>query len=152
MELQEERLDVFGEDRLEGRGIRCRFPIPQGHFVCEYAGDLLIDEAEVDRRRSLNNGGSGNTVTTGSYIFELGHMNKKDFWVDATRETREFGMGRLINHSCKRDNIFPRKIIVNKEPRLCFFAARDLSTNEELFYDYGDKSEAGIAECPWLLT
>lgn len=148
MERQEERLEVFGEERLEGRGVRSRFPISQGHFVCEYAGDLLTNEAEVERRRAEY----GNTVTTGSYIFELGHINKKDYWVDATRETRDFGMGRLINHSCKRDNIFPRKVIVNKEPRLCFFAARDLSTNEELFYDYGDKSEAGIAECPWLLT
>jgi len=147
MDKQKERLSIFGADRLEGRGIKVQAPIKQGHFICEYAGDLLTSEAEVERRRAQY----GNTVTTGSYIFELGCISKIDYWVDATPEKEDFGMGRLINHSCKKDNIFPRKVIVDKIPRLCFFAGRDLNTDEELFYDYGDKSEQGIAECPWLL-
>ena len=65
-------------------------------------------------------------------------------------------MGRLINHSCIKNNIFPRKVVIgkgdNKVPHLCFFAGRDLDAEEELFYDYGDKTEQGVAECPWLLT
>jgi len=82
--------------------------------------------------------------------------------IDATRETVDFGMGRLINHSRKKANVFPRveKCVNNdgmaggngdgKIPRLIFYAGRDIEPDEELLYDYGDYSHQGLKENPWL--
>jgi len=114
MATQNERLEVY-ECKLKGRGVRSREPVKAGHFICEYKGELLTDEAEIDKRRIVY----AANVSTGSYIYEFIHRSTPH-WVDATGyaekdETmfEEFGMGRLINHSCQRPNIFPRRIVID---------------------------------------
>jgi len=156
MELQDQRLEVFGAERPAGRGVRARHHIRRGHWICEYAGDFLQDEEEVNRRKDMYD---QDETVTGSYVFELDkRFNNQRCWIDATRETPEFGMGRLINHSRKRKNIFPRIVEVwsdslgKRVPRLNFFAGRDIEEDEEVLYDYGDYSKAGQQGCPWLQT
>merc|ERR1712166_510022 len=117
-----------------------------------YECELLTDEAEIDRRRIVY----AANVSTGSYIYEFIHRSTPH-WVDATGyaekdETmfEEFGMGRLINHSCQRPNIFPRRIVIDGVPKIAFFTGREIEAGEELLYDYGDKTAEGYKDCPWL--
>lgn len=67
--------------------------------------------------------------------------------VDATKETER--LGRLINHS-KNGNLQTKLHEIDGMPHLIFLASRDIRANEELLYDYGDRSKEAIAAHPWL--
>lgn len=67
--------------------------------------------------------------------------------VDATKETER--LGRLINHS-KNGNCQTRVHNINDVPHLILVASRDIKAEEELLYDYGDRSKEAVAAHPWL--
>lgn len=67
--------------------------------------------------------------------------------VDATRETTR--LGRLINHS-KTGNCQTRLHDIDGKPHLILVASRDIDSEEELLYDYGDRSKAALSAHPWL--
>ena len=67
--------------------------------------------------------------------------------MDATRETTR--LGRLINHS-KAGNCQTRLHDIDGKPHLILVAARDVDAEEELLYDYGDRSKASLSAHPWL--
>ena len=68
--------------------------------------------------------------------------------IDATKESGR--MGRLINHSRKHANLIPRLFEMNDLPHLCFLAADDIEPQQELMYDYGERSSDIVAHHPWL--
>ena len=66
------------------------------------------------------------------------------FSVDATDDI--FDKGRMINDAAKGDtmqNCIMKIVVVDKIPRLCIFASRNIQEGEELRYDYG------VATLPW---
>lgn len=67
--------------------------------------------------------------------------------MDATAETDR--LGRLINHS-RNGNLIPKVIEVKGIPRLVLIAKRDVNPNEEVTYDYGDRSKKSLFYHPWL--
>ena len=67
--------------------------------------------------------------------------------MDATKESGR--MGRLINHS-KMGNCQTKLHGINGAPHLILVASRDVQADEELLYDYGDRSKASISAHPWL--
>ena len=69
--------------------------------------------------------------------------------MDATDENNT-SMGRLINHGRKVANLTTKVVVVEEQPRLCFYATRDILEDEELFYDYGEKNNSIISDNPWL--
>ncbi|KAJ8305095.1 hypothetical protein KUTeg_017353, partial [Tegillarca granosa] len=53
--------------------------------------------------------------------------------------TYSHGKGRMINDAVgKNINCIPKVVIVDKNPRICFFAAKDLELHAELRYNYGE--------------
>lgn len=67
--------------------------------------------------------------------------------VDATKETDR--LGRLINHS-RCGNLVTKVVEVKGTPRLILIAKRDIDVDEELCYDYGDRSREALRHHPWL--
>lgn len=67
--------------------------------------------------------------------------------IDATKESGR--LGRLINHS-KNGNCQTRLHAIDETPHLILVASRDIKAEEELLYDYGDRSKASISAHPWL--
>lgn len=67
--------------------------------------------------------------------------------VDATLETKR--LGRLINHS-KSGNCQTKLHPIDGSPHLILVASRDIAAEEELLYDYGDRSRASVSAHPWL--
>jgi len=129
------------EIKGKGKGVRTICPIPKGSFVCEYAGDLLpADEAKL-RESEYEDTGAGCYM----YYFE---WNKQKLCLDATKPTKR--IGRLINHSRKAPNCKTRLYIYEDKPHLIFIALRDIETNEELLYDYGERDRKAIEAHPWL--
>lgn len=127
---------------LKGRfGVFARRKIVKGAFVCEYAGDL-IDRREAEKRDLIYE-----MRDKGSYMFYFNWSNKC-YCLDATEPT--FRLGRLVNHSRKKPNCKMEIFINNNKPYLILTAIRDIDTNEELLYDYGERNKEAIKANPWL--
>ena len=69
--------------------------------------------------------------------------------VDATSESGR--LGRLINHSRKQYNCTMRLFHTEDGvPRLIALASRNIEKDEEILYDYGDRTKTSLASFSWL--
>ncbi|CAM4534199.1 unnamed protein product [Leuciscus chuanchicus] len=125
----------------KGRGIFTDRVFKKDQFVVEYHGDLL-EIADAKARESQY----AQDPSTGCYMYYF-RYHDKTYCVDATKETNR--LGRLINHS-KNGNLQTKLHAINGTPHLIFLASRDLEEDEELLYDYGDRSKEALAAHPWL--
>ncbi|KAM6564465.1 hypothetical protein CsatB_024463 [Cannabis sativa] len=135
------KLEIF-KTKLRGWGLRSRECIPLGGFICEYIGELLMDE-EAEKRAGYDD-----------YLFDIGKNHDSNTSIDEglnncedvdddsgfTIDAAEYGnVGRFINHSCS-PNIYAQKILYDHEdesiPHIMFFAAEKIQPFEELTYDY----------------
>lgn len=128
----------------KGRGVVATRPFTRGQFVVEYAGDLI--ELGVAKQREKN---YSSNQHVGCYMYYFQHRNK-NYCVDATRESGL--LGRLVNHSRLKPNCATKVVEVNSTPRLILVASRDISVDEELLYDYGDRSKESLEAYPWLAS
>ncbi|XP_061880501.1 lysine methyltransferase 5Ab isoform X3 [Entelurus aequoreus] len=125
----------------KGRGVFATRVFTKGDFVVEYHGDLLeLTEAKLREARYAQD------PQTGCYMYYF-QYNTKTYCVDATIETSR--LGRLINHS-KAGNCHTKLHAIDGVPHLILVASKDIRANEELLYDYGDRSKASILAHPWL--
>lgn len=156
------RLEVFWAGSVTGWGVRVLENMSAGEFVCEYAGEVLLDEA-VEARCLAAAPGSGRDA----YLFDLttsrhcracgarpegvshpGAAEDDDrpiFVIDAFVHGN---VARFINHSCgpsRLANISPVFVFIEdadsapidaRLPRVALFANRCIAAGEELRYDY----------------
>ncbi|XP_041643876.1 lysine methyltransferase 5Ab [Cheilinus undulatus] len=125
----------------KGRGIFASKGFKKGDFVVEYHGDLL--ELEEAKRREAQ---YAQDPQTGCYMYYFQYQ-AKTYCVDATKETDR--LGRLINHS-KNGNCQTKLHPIDGTPHLILVASKDIKAEEELLYDYGDRSKSSILAHPWL--
>uniref|UniRef100_A0A3P8UGD2 [histone H4]-lysine(20) N-methyltransferase n=1 Tax=Amphiprion percula TaxID=161767 RepID=A0A3P8UGD2_AMPPE len=125
----------------KGRGVFAVKGFKKGDFVVEYHGDLL-ELAEAKMREAQY----AQDPQTGCYMYYFQYQSKT-YCVDATKETSR--LGRLINHS-KTGNCQTRLHPIDGIPHLILVASKDIEAEEELLYDYGDRSKASISAHPWL--
>ncbi|KAM9858272.1 lysine methyltransferase 5Ab [Aulostomus maculatus] len=125
----------------KGRGVFAVKGFKKGEFVVEYHGDLL-ELAEAKEREAQY----AQDPQTGCYMYYFQYQSKT-YCVDATKETTR--LGRLINHS-KTGNCQTKLHPINGVPHLILVASKDVAADEELLYDYGDRSKASIMAHPWL--
>ncbi|XP_034727722.1 lysine methyltransferase 5Ab [Etheostoma cragini] len=125
----------------KGRGIFAVKSFKKGEFVVEYHGDLL-ELAEAKRREAQY----AQDPKKGCYMYYFQYQSKT-YCVDATEETSR--LGRLINHS-KSGNCQTRLHPIKGTPHLILVASRDIDAEEELLYDYGDRSKSSVLAHPWL--
>lgn len=125
----------------KGRGVFAVNGFKKGDFVVEYYGDLLdLSEAKLREAQYSRD------PSTGCYMYYFQYQTKT-YCVDATKESTR--LGRLINHS-KIGNCQTRLHPIDGTPHLILVASRDIKTDEELLYDYGDRSKESISAHPWL--
>uniref|UniRef100_A0A671L1S4 [histone H4]-lysine(20) N-methyltransferase n=1 Tax=Sinocyclocheilus anshuiensis TaxID=1608454 RepID=A0A671L1S4_9TELE len=125
----------------KGRGVFADRAFQKDQFVVEYHGDLLeIADAKARETQYAED------PTIGCYMYYFRHHDKT-YCVDATKETNR--LGRLINHR-KTGNLRTKLHEINGTPHLIFLASRDIGVDEELLYDYGDRSKEAVAAHPWL--
>ncbi|OBS79844.1 hypothetical protein A6R68_21953 [Neotoma lepida] len=103
--------------------------------VAKQALKKLLTRKQAPRKKSQ-----------GCYMYYFQYLSKT-YCVDATRETNR--LRRLINHS-KCGNCQTKLHDIDGMPHLIFIASRDIAAEEELLYDYGDRSKASIEAYPWL--
>ncbi|XP_057177458.1 N-lysine methyltransferase KMT5A-A [Triplophysa rosa] len=125
----------------KGRGVFATQRFQKGQYVVEYHGDLL-QITDAKKREAFY----AQDPTTGCYMYYFQYLSKT-YCVDATKESDR--LGRLINHS-KNGNCQTKLHDINGIPHLILVASRDIQEEEELLYDYGDRSKASIEAHPWL--
>lgn len=127
---RQHKLNIFKTHDGRGWGVRTEKYIPEGHFICEYTGEIITsEEAE---KRGLEYDSVGRT-----YLFDLDFNNVDNkFTIDALN----FGnIARFINHSCDPNcGIFA--LWSNcQDPnfqKIIFFSTRPIAHGEELTIDY----------------
>ncbi|XP_013872822.1 lysine methyltransferase 5Ab isoform X2 [Austrofundulus limnaeus] len=125
----------------KGRGVFAVKGFKKGDFVVEYHGDLL-DLTEAKKREVEYS----KDPETGCYMYYFQYQSKA-YCIDATKETGR--LGRLLNHS-KSGNCHTRLHGIDGTPHLILVASKDIKADEELLYDYGDRSKDSISAHPWL--
>jgi len=91
----------------------------------QYVGEYL-SEAETAKRKS-----DGQSMT---YLFDL----PGNHCIDAIRQGN---ITRYFNHKFEKEkpNVCARVKIVNGDPRIAFYAKRDIPAGTEMFFNYGRK-------------
>ncbi|XP_057217686.1 histone-lysine N-methyltransferase EHMT2-like [Triplophysa rosa] len=117
-------LQVFRTEKM-GWGVRVLQDIPEGAFICEFAGEIISD-------------GEANARDDDSYMFNLENKVGQVYCIDA----QFYGnVGRFINHHCD-PNLFPVRVFTKHQdlrfPRIALYASRPIHTGDELGFDYGD--------------
>lgn len=85
-------------------------------------------------------------IKTKNFLIMLNYKLVHDFSVDATNEI--FSMGRMANDAAQgqnEENSAMKIVVVERCPRLCLFAIRDIQVGEEIRYDYG------VPNLPWRM-
>ena len=157
----------------KGKGVVTLIGVEKDDLICEYyCGDLVTyQEAKQSEERYLEEYGdseyqgymfffnySGNklwyvyyhTYNITMYINYDNNLLYYSTSIDATMDNKN-QPGRFINHS-KQHNIKPKFVVLNDEPRILFFATRDIDKGEKLLYDYNDRSKEAMLAHPWLST
>ncbi len=128
---------ILREIPERGHAVFTKRCFQQGEVVCDYHGRL------VSQKEGLVVYASSPDIKPG-HFFIFKNKRNEAMCIDAHEETCECHpltviYGCRINHSSKIANIRPRLYDHNNRDVILFIALRDISVNEELLYDYGDK-------------
>ncbi|KAL5240831.1 hypothetical protein ACI65C_008241 [Semiaphis heraclei] len=144
----EEAIASQNEDGLKitvfpnkGRGIIAGKDFARGEYVVEYSGELICIQ-EARKREAIYS----QDTTTGCYMYYFKY-GSTHYCIDATPESSR--LGRLVNHS-RFGNLVPKVVEVAGRPRIVLIAKSDIKRDEELTYDYGDRSKESLINHPWL--
>jgi len=127
----------------KGRGVVVTRVFAKNEFVVEYKGDL-IDRVAAKQREEQYTLDSA----IGCYMYYFDHKGKH-YCVDATKESPY--LGRLVNHSARKPNLKTKVVEIKSTPHLVLIAKRHIDVDEELCYDYGDRTREAIENNPWLV-
>ncbi|KAJ8045348.1 N-lysine methyltransferase KMT5A-B [Holothuria leucospilota] len=105
-----------------GKGVFAEKNFQKGEFLFEYPGHLK----SADSTSSLNEQ---------TYIFYF-MCNGSHLCIDATDSS---GIGKYANDDWKDPNAVVKLVHLEKIPKLLIFARKNIITNEEIRYDYGQK-------------
>lgn len=148
-----------------GLGVFSTCNIKDGTRICEYQGKFLKykEDLELENIYSRDN-------TIGNYMFFFRDpKSDKKCCIDATyangqipkgqlslKQAQQYlyltGIGRYINHSKKNSNIVPKveSSDTSTTPKLVFYSNKNIPSNTELFFDYGDDRPNVVVDFPWL--
>ncbi|ESO01447.1 hypothetical protein HELRODRAFT_82119, partial [Helobdella robusta] len=126
----------------KGRGVVAARTFNKNEFVVEYAGELIELSTAREREGKYNH-----SSAVGCYMYYFKYKNK-NYCIDATAETGR--LGRLVNHSRLKPNCSTKVVVVENVPRLILVANKTIKNNDEILYDYGDRSKESILAHPWL--
>jgi hypothetical protein len=132
---------------LKGWGVIASTNIKMGTFLAEYVGERIRNDSADERLRGYDLAGMGHALLIVRQTLPSGLILRSN--IDATSEGN---IARFINHSCDPNLMLA---VVHRSgsllPSPCLFALRDIATNEELTFSYGDMSASsggqGVKKC-----
>ena len=108
-----------------GRGLFATEFIADGSYLMDYRGDVITLGQFLQRYPSF----------VGTYVFEVG----PETFIDAA-DPKKSNIARFMNHGTSAQALNVKRVRRKwpQEPRVLFFAARDIEAGEELCFDYGN--------------
>ncbi|KAL0911044.1 hypothetical protein M5K25_019147 [Dendrobium thyrsiflorum] len=127
-------------DLKKGWGLHADQVLNRGEFICEYAGEFVTTEEARRRLQTYDELASTNKLSPALLVVRE-HLPSGKACLRVNIDATKIGnVARFINHSCDGGNL--TVVLVRNSgsflPRLCFFAAVDISEGEELTFSYGD--------------
>ncbi|KAF8062097.1 SUVR3 [Scenedesmus sp. PABB004] len=125
-----------------GKGwcVRAQDAIPQGEFVCEYAGEWVGRAEAAAHLASYDAQGGGHALLVVRVTLPSGAA-ALTCRIDGTRAGN---VARFVNHDCAGGNLEP--VVVSSRgallPRVALFAARRIAAGEELTFSYAHGAAA----------
>ncbi|KAF6213871.1 hypothetical protein GE061_011596 [Apolygus lucorum] len=121
----------------KGYGVFARRHILRGSFICEYAGEISLQNIR-------------DKTSDWRYVITLNETmadgSTTNTFIDATK----FGnVGRYLNHSCDPNCVLVPVRYDNVTPKVGIFAARDIVEGEELCYVYA-QHDGDLSDTPCL--
>ncbi|OXU22773.1 hypothetical protein TSAR_003711 [Trichomalopsis sarcophagae] len=129
--------------RGKGMGIRTTKNFAINEYIVEYTGELISKAVGHERMSKY-----AKDESFGNFLLSFRLMDKKWF-IDATKDDGR--LGRWVNHSSKNSNAKVKVMVIDTKPRVFLMASREISTGEEILYDYGERDPETIKNNPWLL-
>ncbi|KAK6139790.1 hypothetical protein DH2020_026466 [Rehmannia glutinosa] len=128
------------KDEKKGWGLYAAEFIPNGKFICEYAGELLSTKEAKQRQQAYDKLPPIGCLSPALLVVKE-HLPSGNTCMRINIDATRIGnITRFINHSCDGGNL--DTVIMRSSgallPRVCFFASRDIQENEELSFSYGD--------------
>ncbi|XP_068152986.1 probable histone-lysine N-methyltransferase set-23 [Drosophila tropicalis] len=125
-------LEIFDSPLYHSKGVRTTVNIPQGAFICEYAGEL-ITKTESQRRIEVND-----SLGQMNYVLCLKEFTTEGISVVTFVDPcRRGNIGRYLNHSCQPNCQIMAVRVECPIPKIGIFALRDIDAFEELCFHYG---------------
>ncbi len=128
----------------QGRGVIATQPFQKGEVIIDYHGKKIKKEVGQEIMNSTDE-----NDRRSDYVF----FGPYGYCADASAEhcvchpqTRT--LGRLFNFAAKgttQCNVYPRYFVAEKQEKIIFVAARDISLLKELRFDCGDKNCQNIS-------
>ena len=109
--------------RIRNRGVITTIPREKNDFLFRYVGRVIPEGSEQPKKTE--------------YAIYFRHNNKKYVCV---ADDEDGSLGRLCNHSLSRRNMKPNVIDGDDGPIIYFYATSDLNANEELLWNYNDRT------------
>ncbi|KAK3104136.1 hypothetical protein FSP39_024681 [Pinctada imbricata] len=123
------KLEIY-ESPTKGLCLRTLEHIRCGHFVCQYAGEII--SYKEAKKRILKQ-----TSDSMNYILVVTEHCASGPVMTVVDPTHYGNIGRYINHSCTPNlSLLPVRIDITT-PVIALFATRDIEPYEELSFDYG---------------
>lgn len=115
--------------------------IPEGGFICEYAGEVLTESEALNRNiRNRDQQLKNYLICLNEY--PTNHIGGSSSTSQGIQTFIDAGMksniGRYLNHSCDPNCEILSVRIDGPVPKLAIFARREILAGEELCFDYGD--------------
>ena len=122
------------ESEEKGRGVFVDEDVKAGRYMLEYKAEVYPPKQRAEREQEYM------ANEEGCYILDILTC---DGWM-CLDATRKYGtVGRLLNHAPKSLATLTtsKPMVIRGRWRVAFLAARDLSSGEELTWDYGCKPD-----------
>ncbi|XP_046367811.2 uncharacterized protein LOC124143059 [Haliotis rufescens] len=108
----------FGDTK--GRGVVADRDFQPGDFITYYHGKFFTQKPDG---------------ANSAYLFEVNDSGEST-WIDASDEDGSYG--RLINDDWRSPTAAYEVLRVDGQPRVAFFATKDIQRGEEITYNYGE--------------
>ncbi|KAL4577074.1 hypothetical protein LXL04_013176 [Taraxacum kok-saghyz] len=132
------KLQVYAMEG-KGWGLRTLEYLPEGSFICEYAGEILTNNELFERNKQIrkNERHTYPVLLDADWGSEQVLKDEEALCLDAT----SFGnVGRFINHRCFDSNLIEIPVEVETPDHhyyhIAFFTTRNVEAYEELTWDY----------------
>ena len=135
VENREENIMMYKTKKM-GFGVKAMKKITKDSFVATYVGERISKAEAAEREVSYAANGKG------CYVYHF-RWNEKVMCIDATDDDENKTLGRLINHSKLKPNLYANIETINSKPYIFFKAKRDIRPHTQLLYDYNDE-ESGL--------